>query len=255
MSDTRKLAVLLYGRAKSGKTTLADSAPGPRLLLDAEMGSDFLDSDQRIWDIESGQECPTDLDEDSTVVVYIREYATLNKVFEFLDEGTHPFETVILDSLTEIQQRYMDDNVGTDQMKIQQWGELKRKISLAIRGLRDLKAHSKKPLNVIFIAALDEVHSENGEVRQTILMSGSVGKEIPYVVDITALLYLDKENNGARTLFVGSHTLSDTGDRTGYLPEKIVDPDFLEILNVIEAGAKKAKAARKEKRARLVSNK
>ncbi len=253
--SNRKISFLLYGRAKAGKTTLADTAPGPRLIIDAEMGSSFLDSEQIVWDIEAGEACPTGLDEDSAVVVYVHKYETLPKIFEFLDQGQHEFETVIVDSITEIQQRYMDDTIGANAMRIQDWGDLKRRISLSIRGLRDLKSHPKKAVNVVFIAALEETHSETGESRQIPSMQGSVGKELPYVVDVTGLLYLDKENGGARTLFVGSHSSSDTGDRTGYLPTQIVQPDFLEILNVIEAGAKKAKAARKEKRARLVSNK
>lgn len=253
--SNRKIAFLVYGRAKSGKTSLSDSAPGPRLILDAEMGSDFLDSEQLVWNVEAGEPVPTGLDEDTSVVVYVHEYTTLRKVYEILDTGDHEFETVIIDSVTEIQQRCLDDKVGTAQMKIQDWGEIKRQMSLDIRNFRDLKAHPKKAVNVIFVATLEEVANIDGTKRLIPYMQGSVSKELPYIVDVVGLLFVDPEDNRTRKLHVGSRSDTDTGDRTGYLPEVVIEPDVFEILNVIEAGAKKAKAARKEKRARLVSNK
>ncbi len=254
MSD-RKICALFYGRAKTGKTTLVDTAPGPRLILDAEMGSDFLTSEQVIWDIESGAECPTDLDEDTTVVIYVHEYTTLSKVYDFLDTGKHPFKTVIIDSVTEIQQRCLDDKVGTAAIRIQDWGEIKRQMSLNIRNFRDLKAHPTKAVNVLFVATLEEVNSTDGSVRLIPYMQGSVSKELPYVVDVVGLLYIDREDNKTRKLYVGTRSDTDTGDRTGYLSEEISSPDVFEILNTIEAGAIKAKAERKEKRAKLLANK
>ena len=252
----RKICTLVYGRAKVGKSTFADTAPGPRLILDAEMGSDFLDSEQIVWDIEGGEVCP-DLDpvkdEDVTVVVYVHEYTTLRKVFELLDQGLHPFETVIIDSITEIQQRCMDSMVGSAAMKIQDWGEIKRQMSIDIRNFRDLKAHPKKAINVLFIATLEEVAREDGSVRLVPHMQGSIAKELPYVVDVVGLLFLDKDDNTTRKLQVASHADADTGDRTGYLPGVINDPDVYEILEMIETGAVKAREERKEKRAKRVA--
>jgi hypothetical protein len=254
MTDT-KISALLYGRAKSGKSTLADSSPGPRLIIDAEMGTDFLTSDQHEWDIEAGEAVPA-LEEDDTCVIHVHDYTTLGKIYEFLDIGNHPFETVIIDSITEIQQRCIDDKVGTAQLKIQDWGDIKRKLSLDIRKFRDLKVNPVKSVNVFFIATLEEINAPDGTVRYVPHMQGSIAKELPYVVDIVGMLYLSNEDNKTRKLRVGSHPLFDTGDRTGYLPEVIESPDVYEILDMIEEASVKAKAERKEKRAlRLKQNK
>lgn len=251
----RKISFLVYGRAKSGKTSLSDSAPGPRLILDAEMGSDFLDSEQIVWDVEGGAEMPTGLDEDTSVVVYVHEYTTLRKVYEILDTGEHEFQTVIIDSVTEIQQRCLDDKVGTAAMRIQDWGEIKRQMSLDIRNFRDLKAHPKKAVNVIFVATLEEVVNADGSKRLIPYMQGSVSKELPYVVDVVGLLFIDPADNKTRKLYVGSRADTDTGDRTGYLNEEIVEPDVFDILDMIEAGAIAAKSARKEKRSKRLASK
>lgn len=251
----RKICALFYGRAKTGKSTLCDSSPGPRLILDAEMGSDFLDSEQIIWDVEGGQEVPKGLEEDTSVVVYVHEYTTLRKVYEILDTGDHEFETVIIDSVTEIQQRCLDDKVGTNQMKLQDWGEIKRQMSLDIRNFRDLKAHPKKAVNVIFVATLEESTSPDGSVRLVPYMQGSVSKELPYVVDLVGLLYIDREDNVTRKLYVGSRSDTDTGDRTGHLPDEISSPDVFDILEMIENGARDARNARKEKRAKKLASK
>lgn len=241
-----KVCSLIYGRAKVGKSTFADSAPGPRLIVDAEMGSDYLTSEQHTWDIEAGEALP-DLGEDDTCVVHVHDYTTVGKILEFLDRGEHPFETVIVDSITEIQQRCIDDKVGTAQMKIQDWGEIKRKLSLDIRNYRDLKAHGKKPIHVIFISTLEEKVDDDGSIRYIPYMQGSIGTELPYIVDVVGLLSLDKENIKKRLLTVGAHPQTSTGDRTGYLPDVIDNPDYYEILDMIADGAKAAKAARKEK--------
>jgi hypothetical protein len=45
----RSLYVLAYSESKVGKTTLCNTAPAPRLILDAEMASRFLPGNQVRW--------------------------------------------------------------------------------------------------------------------------------------------------------------------------------------------------------------
>ena len=57
MSD-RALSVLVYGDSKSGKTTLAMTAPEPRLLLDVEAASRFVQAKKVHWNPLDGSAPP-----------------------------------------------------------------------------------------------------------------------------------------------------------------------------------------------------
>ena len=54
MSD-RALTVLVHGPSKAGKTTFANTAPYPRLLLDVESASRFLAVLERAGVISQGR--------------------------------------------------------------------------------------------------------------------------------------------------------------------------------------------------------
>ena len=46
----RSLSMLIYGPSKAGKTTLAVTAPYPRLYLDVESAARFLPIIPKLWD-------------------------------------------------------------------------------------------------------------------------------------------------------------------------------------------------------------
>lgn len=253
----KKLFMLIYGRAKTGKTTLVDTAPGPRLLLDAESGSNYLDSEQIIWNINGGEECPTDVDDDTTVVVYVHDYKTVEKVYEILDEGTHPFNSVILDSISEIQQRCIDELFGTDPLRIQDWGEVRRQVTNKLRIFRDLTMHMKKRVNVFATATAFENQEVDGEKRITPYLQGSAAQALPFLFDIVTYLYITTDKDSGeevRVLQCKSNHKLDTGDRTGFLPDGLENPDIENIIGIIDKGLEKKKAARKARKQKEVSN-
>lgn len=246
---SKKLFFLVYGKAKTGKTTLCNSAPGPRLLLDAESGSTFLDSEQVIWDINAGEQCPVDgTEEDITCVVYVHDAATVDKVYGYLDTADHPFKSVILDSVSEIQQRYIDSLVGDKQLRIQDWGEIRRQVTLKLRVFRDLVAHPRKQVHVFATATAHELVDDSGRKRITPYLQGSASQSLPYLFDLVTYLYRDPETN-AVTLQCGGRAELDTGDRTGALPESIVNPDIEDIIDIVGTSVQKKIEARKAKKA------
>lgn len=75
--------ILIYGRNKQGKTTLASSAPGKTLLVDPESGAEFVtNKNVDIWPVSS--------------------WADINEVYQYLRSGNHTYEWVVLDGLTRI---------------------------------------------------------------------------------------------------------------------------------------------------------
>jgi hypothetical protein len=177
------LNILLYGGPKVGKSTLAATAPAPRLILDAEGGSRFTPGRKVQWNPQI--EAPPAADGSwDTCIVSIHDYKSIELAFQWLNSAKHDFSSVIIDSISEAQQRCIDAIVGKNQMQVQDWGALLRNISDLIRSFRDLTTHPVKPLDaVVFIAMMRE---NAGEFRP--YMQGQISTTLPYYTDACALL-------------------------------------------------------------------
>src|SRR5690606_13765966 len=130
---------------KAGKSTLAATAPYPRLMLDVESGHRFLPINVRYWD-PLREEPPVADGTWDTAVVPVLSYDTVLKAYEWLRLGRHQFRSVIIDSISEMQVKLVDQLVGTEQLKMQHWGELLRHMGTLLRDLRDLTMHPTNPL-------------------------------------------------------------------------------------------------------------
>jgi hypothetical protein len=100
----RSLTMLVHGLSKVGKSTLAVTAPYPRLYLDVEAASRFLSDSRSYWD--PVREAPPVADGTwDTCVVNVREYDDVLKVYQWLQLGKHQFASLIIDSISELQVR------------------------------------------------------------------------------------------------------------------------------------------------------
>ena len=139
----RSLSIMIHGPSKAGKSTLASTAPAPRLILDAEHGHKFLPLKMRYWDPMKDNP-PTPDGTWDTAVVVIRRYDDVLQVYRWLQSGAHPFKSVIIDSISEIQTKCLENIAGREQVKMQQWGDLLRHMTGLMRDLRDLTMHPTK---------------------------------------------------------------------------------------------------------------
>lgn len=234
---TRRLTLLVHGFSGSGKSTLASTAPGPVLILDAESGSDYLGSDGDIVYWNPISEAPPKEDKWKYCVVQVLTYEDVVKAYEWLASGDHPFNSVVLDSVSEIQQRCIDSIAGANQMKTQDWGELLRTVAGQIRKFRDLKSHPTKPLwAVVFVCMSQKIDG-----RQEPLVQGKLKEFLPYYVDACGWLYTEIDDFGVehRNLLLGPDPLYLAKERmAGRLPKILVDPDIKEMIRTLNSKEK-----------------
>jgi hypothetical protein len=223
--------MLLHGFSGSGKSTLAASAPGPVLILDAESGSDWFD-DVVYWNPASEE--PPKPGDWKYCVVQVLDYESVVRAYEWLASGDHPFSSVILDSVSEIQQRCVDSIAGANQMKTQDWGELLRTVAGQIRKFRDLKSHPTNPLwAVVFVAMTQKIDG-----KQEPLVQGKLKEFLPYYCDMVGWLYVETDDFGSehRNLLTGPDPLYLAKERMGgRLPKIIQDPDIKDMLRVLNS--------------------
>lgn len=228
--DSCGISFLLHGDSKAGKTYLADTAPPPRLILDVEGNTRFLRSAKTYWDPKNGG--PPEYDGTwETCITYVRDFSTLSSVYQWLSAGKHPFKSFILDSVSEAQQRCIDAIAGSEPMKLQNWGELLRRMSLLIRSYRDLLVHPTNPLKAVVITAMTS--EKNGKYRPFI--QGQLATALPYYIDVVGFLRAAPDDSGVthRRLLVQPHPNYEAGDRTGVFPAVILDPNLAEMIEQV----------------------
>lgn len=238
---TEKLAAVIHGESGAGKSFFGGTLPGPRLILDAEGGSRFIRANRRkvSWDPLTEPVPVNDGTWDACFVI-VTEWKELYAAYEVLASGKHPFESVIVDSLTETQKRLVDDVAGVDQPSLQEWGVIGRHLEDMVRKLRDLTFHKTNPVNV---AMLCLSHERDGQRRP--FLKGQLELALPAFVDVVAYLYTttseDPTKNGGLDHYalLAPHNNIIAKDRTAALTDKYgaytLDANFSEWLEIIDA--------------------
>ena len=230
-ADRTPLTVLLHGESGSGKSWLADTAPQPVLTLDVEGRSHFLPSapNQIEWDALGP---PPEAGDWTHCVVRVRDLQTLDRVYQWLASGQHPFKSVVLDSLMEVQKRFIDDIAGQEQMKTQDWGTLLRKLESNIRSFRDMATNPHNGLDVVVFITGTIVENDTGLRRP--LLQGQIKLTLPYYVDVVGFLYIaasaDNPLEAARHLMVENTGYAVAKDATGKFPRPTVEAPNLTAL-------------------------
>jgi hypothetical protein len=103
------------------------------------------------------------------------------KTFQWLQSGKHQFKSLIIDSISELQVKCMDNIAGTEQMKMQQWGELLRHMGALLRDLRDLTMHPTQPLEAVVLTAMAR-RGQDGRMHP--YLQGQLAVQAPYFYDV-----------------------------------------------------------------------
>ena len=139
------IKALIYGVSGIGKTTQLGTIEGKTLILSAESGLLVLkDKKIDVLDIDS--------------------IATLAEAYTAIKEGELAYDTVALDSLSEIgdiliNELEADDYYGDSSNSFVKWGEYTKRMIKIVKMFRDLKG-----INVVFLALSEPVEA-NGSIK------------------------------------------------------------------------------------------
>lgn len=247
MSDVdRSLTIMVYGESKVGKSSFAVTAPYPRLMLDVEGGHRFLPINIKYWDPMT-EEPPLADGTWDTVVVKVNDYDVVMKAFQWLQSGKHQFKSLIIDSISELQVKCMDNIAGTEQMKMQQWGELLRHMGALLRDLRDLTMHPTQPLEAVVLTAMAR-KGQDGVYRP--YLQGQLAIQAPYFYDILGAITVETEPNPdpmqppykVRRMYVERTPEWEAGERVQGRLGKVVQQQDLGVERMLDMvfGEKKA---------------
>ncbi len=227
------MTVLAYGESGAGKSTFAVTAPYPRLLLDVESGYRFLPIQYKVWD-PLREPVPVADGSWDTIVVIVHDYNTVLEVYKILRSGQHQFRSLIIDSISELQDRLLTQLAGVDQVKMQQWGEVLRKMGGLLRDLRDLTTHPTNPLEAIVLTAMAKKDQE-GVYRP--YLQGQLAVQAPYLYDIVGAMVVEsfphpdpmQPNYSARRMYIQRTPKYEAKERVRGRLGAVVEQDNLSV--------------------------
>lgn len=237
MTDAdRSLSVLVHGASKAGKSTFSVTSPAPRLLCDVESASRFLDIRRVYWsDLDAP---PPEYDGTwDTCVVKTLDWATVEKVYAWLNSGRHPFRSFIIDSISELQNRYIESVAGRKQLTQSQWGDAYRAVGGLVRDIRDLTMHPTHPIECVVMTAM--TRQLDGKYHPW--CQGQLQTTLPYLMDAIVYLYVDQdhdeltgESTEVRRVLTRDSEVFEAGERVGGAwPRIITNPNITEMIDRI----------------------
>lgn len=179
---------LIYGDGGTGKSYLATTAPGRKLFLDVEDRSDSLPGEVVHWNL-SGQF--PDGGESATIVVPCTTGEQLNKIVAGLKSGRVPVRSVVIDSVTLLQQNIADDKFGGE-MSQQKWGVLLKDLKAPLRELQRLAKSPESPIECVVLTAWHREYTiglnDAAEVRVKPFIQGQLLQHLSHLTDVVGYL-------------------------------------------------------------------
>ena len=216
--------MLVYGRSSVGKTTLvgsADAVPEMRKVLFIDVEAGTLSLRKTNYEVD---------------VVRINDWNQLDDLFGALYSGDHEYQTVILDSLTEIQELCMraimaamksdPDNFERDPdvPGMYEWNKAEKKIKAFIRMFRDL------PMNVIFTALMKEdKDSKTGVTMKLPDLPGKLAHRVAALFDIVLYYTIIDTEDGQQRVVASQAGTNTVAKNRG-------SDDLPALLNIPEPG-------------------
>lgn len=195
-----KIKAVVYGASWSGKTVFGGTAPKP-IFASAEGGL-------------------LSIAEKNPAFVEIKSLKDLADLLDYLKNQKHDFETVIIDSISEINDiiKQEIERKTWRSMQIQDWGDLWKKIRSILRGFRDL------PMHTLFIAQESNEKDEDKIEKIVPSLNWKAATEIAYFMDIVGYLFIDKAT-GDRKMITSPNAKLLTKDRSNTIWND-TEPDF-----------------------------
>jgi hypothetical protein len=225
------IKIMVYSKAGIGKTMLIATAPNP-ILISAESGLLSLKKEniERVF----GPDDP-DITYNLPVIV-IKTIADLVEAYEWCAhsaEANH-FDTIGIDSLSEIAEVVLDNAKKQVKDKRQAYGELLEQMNDTIRKFRDLKG---KNVYVVTKQEYSKDEATGAQMYGPSLPGSKLSQGIAYFYDIVCHMGIAKTTDGDsyRYLRTQPDLQYEAKDRSGAL-EEIEQPNLTYIFNKILKG-------------------
>jgi hypothetical protein len=169
----------------------------------------------------------------------VRDYDTVLKAYQWLQLGKHQFKSLIIDSISELQVKCMDQIAGKNQMQMQQWGELLRHMGALLRDLRDLTMHATAPLEAVVLTAMARP-GQDGRLRP--YLQGQLAIQAPYFYDVLGAINVETVANPdptqpaykARRMYVERTDQFEAGERVQGRLGKVVEQQDMGIERMLD---------------------
>lgn len=207
-ANTHGIKSVVAGAAGTGKTTLVTTCPQPICLMSAESG--LLSIRNTKADIK---------------IVEVKTIADIGAVLDHL-EAKREFQTVAIDSISEIGEIVLANELKGTADGRKAYGELNVKMMGILKAFRDLPGY-----NVLVTAKQERVQDDGGRFIYSPSMPGrQLALQLPYLFDLVMALRVvaDDKGNLNRWLQTGADTQYTAKDRSGKL-EMFEEPDFSAI--------------------------
>lgn len=237
MAMNRSLTLLVHGMSKAGKSTIGATAPYPRLMLDVEHGHKFLPINVVYWDPKREPPPVADGTWDTCVVPTLT-YEDMMSAYQYLKLGQHQFKSVTIDSVSELQVKLIDQLVGPEQVKMQQWGQILRNMGDMMRGLRDLTMHPTNPLEAVVLTAMSKEH--DGKYKP--YLQGQLATQLPYFWDVVGFLRVEEwpnedplqPPNKFRRMYIEATPFCEAGERVQGRLGSIIEQGDLNVCTMLD---------------------
>lgn len=210
---------LIYGAAGVGKTTLASTAPRP-LILSAEAGLLSL----RAYDIPA---------------IQIKSVQDLEAAHAYLlSEQGNSYDTVILDSISEIAEVVLVNAKASAKDPRQAYGELSDRMTMVVRAFRDLPGK-----NVVMIAKQAQKEVDGITMFAPSMPGQALTQAIGYFFDEVAAMRIGRSPEGVTYRYLQfqpdfSHSAK---DRSGAL-SAMEEPNLAKVFATIAKAVHSASA-------------
>lgn len=200
------LKVLVYGPSGAGKTTLIKTLPNP-IIISSERGLlSIADSDLPYIDIKTE--------------------ADLRNALKFCKSKDCMYDSIALDSLTDIAEVILAEAQGMVKDGRQAYGILLVTMSAFIRSFKTIQGKH------IYMTAQEEVKEVNGiDMTRPKMPGQALTAALPYAFD--EVFRLSSDRKGVRSLLTEQTATKIAKDRTGKLAKEI-DPDLGLVIDILD---------------------
>lgn len=238
---TESINILCHADTGAGKTVMWSRLPNV-LILAVEEGA----VSAKRW--EKSHPRPSSLG--IIKVVKCRSWAVLVEMYEWLRDNDHPFEWILIDSVTAAQTRclraIMDDAVANNPKRDPDIPAIQDHFKWQLMMKRMVTDFNELPVNVVWLARSMNKEDPEGEDIVVPLIEGKDYQISAWVSgEVHLLCYLKKVRKGkgedakmVRKLYTNEHPMYWCKDRYNVLPNVITNPDANKIVQtIIESGA------------------